>query len=341
MTPLFNPTVKRIALAIALSIALHGMVLWLPDLHLPVYEKKLPPLIAKLEPLPKVTAKIAAAQPKPVAKPEPRPNPVVATPIDVPIAASAPVIASAPLATSAVTEAEPSPPPAVEITDPSPPEPTRPPLPKHARLKFDVYQGQGNFKVGESVHSLDIEEGRYSLKADVHTTGLVSVLKSYRMVQTSTGNATTHTLQPTTFTEEVTDSSGKQTHRAEFDWANKKIRFSKGDEAPLSSQAQDILSILYQFPPMSQQMEIVTIQIGTGKKFEEYRFEIAFAETLETPMGNLQTVHFRKLHATNEEGLEIWFAQAYRLLPVKMRHIDNSGKIDGEATITDIRVSDE
>lgn len=331
---------QRIALAAALSVVLHGLVLWLPEVHLPERELKLPPLIAKLEPLPKVSAKIAHPKPKPKLRPKPQPEPIVQTIPELPIAQSAPVAASAPIAASAPAEAEPTP-PATAIAEVVPPEAQRPPLPKHARLHFNIYQGQENFKVGESVHTLEIEDGYYTLKASVQTTGLTSLVKSYRMVQTSGGEATQQTLKPDVFTEEITESSGKKSNRAEFDWANKKIHFSNGGEALLPPQTQDILSILYQFPPMQKQVEVVSIHIGTGKKFEEYKFEIVFEEKLETAMGTLQTVHFRKLHAPNKEGLEIWFAQEYRLLPVKMRYLEPSGKIAAEAIITDIRVSDE
>lgn len=314
--------------------------MWLPEAHLPQHELKLPPLIAKLEPLPKLSAKVAHPKPKPKVRPKPQPEPVVQSPPDLPIAESAPVPASAPVAASAPAAVEPEP-PAPVIAEALPPEPQRPPLPKHARLQFNVYQGQGNFKIGESVHTLDIEDGYYTLKANVQTTGLASLVKSYRMIQTSGGEATQHTLKPEVFTEEITDGSGKKKNRTEFDWANKKIRFSNGNEASLPAQAQDILSILYQFPPMPHQVETVSIYIGTGKRFEEYKFEIAFEEKLATAMGTLQTVHFRKMHGANQEGLEIWFAQEYRLLPVKVRHIDREGKISAEAIITDIRVSDE
>jgi hypothetical protein len=352
VTKLLATPTRRIAFAVALSVLLHGLVLWLPEVHLPERELKLPPLIAKLEPLPKMSAKIAQPKPKPKARPKPQPQPVVQSVPELPIAenipvpasapepASAPVAASAPEPASAPVAAEPVP-PAPVAAEAVPQEPPRPPLPKHARLQFDVYQGQGNFKIGESIHTLEIADGRYTLKASVQTTGLVSVLKSYRMVQTSSGTATQLILKPETFSEEITEGGNKKSNRADFDWENHVIRFSKGGEAKLPPQAQDILSILYQFPPMWQQMEIVTISIGTGKKFEEYRFEIVFEEKLKTAMGTLQTVHFRKMHAANQEGLEIWFAQEYRLLPVKMRHIDSGGNITAEAIITDIRVSDE
>jgi hypothetical protein len=329
--------------AIVLSVLLHGLVLWLPEIHLPKHEMELPPLIARLEPLPKMSAKIAPkAKPKAKAPPKPQPEPAVQAAPELPIVASAPVPASAPAAdetelaqaASAPIAAEPEP-------EAAPPEPQRPPLPKHARLKFNVYQGQGGIKLGESVNTLEINDGRYILKAEVQTTGLVGVFKTYHLTQTSTGTATERTLQPEVFSEEVNNSGDKKINRAEFDWANHAIHFSNGGEAKLPARAQDILSILYQFPPLNLRVEVITINIATGKQFEEYRFEVAYEEQLETAMGTLQTVHFRKLRGTHEEGLEIWFAQEYRFLPVKVRHLDRDGKISGEAIIADIRVSDE
>ena len=344
MTGTIVTSTRRIALAIAISALLHGLILWLPQIKLPDHETQLPPLVAKLIPLPKTSGKITAHKHKPKAHPVAQPEPIIQPVTESTIAASAPLAESEPVAASAIPAAsaplaasEPaaSAPAAVDA------EPQRPPLPKHAKLSFSVYVGQNNFKAGESIHRLEIEDGHYTLKADVHTTGLASVFKSYRMEQTSTGTATAQTLKPETFTEEITDSSGKKINHADFDWANHTIHFSSGQEAKLPLQAQDILSILYQFPPMHDQEEIVSINIGTGKKLETYRFEVVFEESLVTAMGTLQTVHFRKLRAANEEGLEIWFAQEYRLLPVKMRHLDRDGKRDAEAIITDIRVSDE
>ena len=219
-------------------------------------------------------------------------------------------------------------------------EPQRPPLPKHAMLRFSVYIGQSGIKAGESVHTLDITNGHYTLKADAHTTGLVHVLKTYQIEQTSTGTATQQILKPETFTEIITQNNIKETNRGDFDWVNHKIHFSNGTEALLPARALDILSTLYQFPPMRKDDEIMTINIATGKNIEIFRFQVDFEKSLKTAMGTLKTVHFRRLHKANEEGLEIWFAQAYRLLPVKVRHLDSDGKIDGEAIIAEIRVSD-
>jgi hypothetical protein len=343
--------------------------MWLPEVQLPESEKPLPPLIAKLEAIPKPDAKIQITKPKPQQQSQKKPivavqpSPLIEALIPLaestPQAASAPVvddllpaeslpaIASSPEPASAPLVAEI---PLPEISEPpviteeklvTLEEPQRPPLPKRASLRYDIYQGEKNFKIGESIHTLNIQDGRYILQSEVQTTGLAKLIKSYRMNQTSAGTATENNLKPDSYTEEITESSGQQTLSAEFDWENSTIHYSRGNSAKLTPQAQDILSILYQFPALHEQLESIEIYISTGKKFEKYIFEIAFAEQLSTSMGMLQTVHFRKRRAANEESIEIWFAQEYRLLPVKLRHLDRDGKISAEAIITDIRVSDE
>ena len=52
-------------------------------------------------------------------------------------------------------------------------------------------------------------------------------------------------------------------------------------------------------------------------------------------------MHLHKMHAANEEGLDIWLAREYRLFPVKLRFTEKNGEVSGEAVITDIRVSEE
>ena len=87
--------------------------------------------------------------------------------------------------------------------------------------------------------------------------------------------------------------------------------------------------------------EIVSASVCNGKKIERYDFEIATNETIHTALGDLQTVHLRKIHQPNEEGLEVWLALEYRLFPVKMRIIERNGEVSGEVVITDIRAEFE
>lgn len=360
-----SPARRRLAIALATSLSIHTLLIWLPPIALPEAEPDLPPLIAKLIPLPQVrTAPARSARPHP--KPATVPtdalaaaasavaaasstaataesalpasqvtasfpaSSVAASDIPVPtshVAATAPAIAaSAPAAATLIADAAP---------------PPRPALPKHAYLKFQVRIGKNGMAVGEARHELQIVGGRYELTATTRTVGLARLVKSYKLVQTSRGETDGIALHPQQYSEDQENDGEQRKDSVKLDYAAQKITFSSGHKFPLRESTQDILSMLYQFPPLPEPGDTLPIAITNGRDWEQYKFEIATNEELITPQGKLHTVHFRKLHPPGKEGLEIWFAQEYRLLPVKLRHIDRDGSISGEAIITDIRIAEE
>lgn len=343
----------RIVFAIGISLLLHGLALWGPSIHLPRSKSSLTTLTARLEALPAaapvkfkqkpkqkrkakpIPQKIAPEEtPKPIPEPipepisEPAPEPIAelaaqpeASPPDTPLAASAPGETE-----SLASEAE----KAVE----------RPPLPRHAQLTFAINKGTSHFRVGEAIHTLEIENGRYMLKAVTRTVGLVKLFKSYELNQYSNGSYGKYGLQPELFTDQHKDRLGTQQNVVELDRTEQRARFSRGGEVPLPPDTQDILSVMYQFPPVKG-VEIASVHVSNGRKIEQYEFEIATEEEVDTSIGKLLAVRLRKIHAPNEEGLEIWLAREYRLFPVKMRFIERNGEVAAEAVITDIRVSEE
>lgn len=345
------------------------MLMWLPPIQLPEAEPDLPPLIAKLIPLPQVrtpTARAATPRPKPAAPPVDElaaaasaaafsttasteqalaasqvavtaPASAVAA-SDMPDPASQVAVTAPEIAVSAVVAAS-APTAATPVADATPPP--RPALPKHAFLKFQVRIGKNGMAVGEARHELRITDGRYELTATTRTVGLARLVKSYKLVQTSSGETDGTVLHPRQYSEDKEDGGEQRRDSAELDYTARKISFSSGHKMPLGESTQDILSILYQFPPLPAPGDVLPIAITNGRDWERYRFEIATNQELVTPLGKLHTVHFRKLHPPGKEGLEIWFAQEYRLLPVKLRHIDRDGSISGEAIITDIRIAEE
>ena len=343
---LSKPT-QRIIVGLALSLLAHCALIWLPGIKFPVREPYLPPLIAKLEPLPHI-AKPAAPDKKRRKTPAPvaadthqEASPPPALPdlaITQESAAASSVVAAASevVAASTVDSAV----AAASSVAAEPVTPPHPPLPKHARLKFEVRLGKDGMTVGEAVHTLDIDDDHYLLQSTTRTTGLASLLKTYKLTQTSLGMTDGRLLMPRAYNEEKKDGGVSQSSNATFDTDSAKLIFSNGKEVALLAHTQDILSILYQFPPELPNSEFVTLSITNGRDWEQYRFEIATDKILITPLGKLHTVHFRKMHPDGKEGLEIWFAQEYRFLPVKVRHIASDGKIGGEAVITDIRVAD-
>ncbi|MBI5437136.1 MAG: DUF3108 domain-containing protein [Nitrosomonadales bacterium] len=346
---------RRIALAVALSALIHAAIMWLPQVHLPHTEILLPPLTAKLEPLPKPAAKpLPKPAPKPrraspsklATKPASRvkePNNTIAgtpEPASLPAIEAVPDIAAASAveAVSAVAavSAEEAQPAATMVEEPE----AAYPLPRHAQLAFSVYKGLDNFQIGTLNQQLEISGDEYTLKAVTKTMGLAKLFKNYQLTQTSHGKSGKQGLQPETFEEEKINDNDKQNIKATFDWMSQKLLFSQGGETALPAGAQDMLSIFYHLSQLPMNREIIPLAVSNGKKLEKYELGVGPEEEIITPMGKLRALHLRKLHAKGESGFEIWLGLEYRLLPVKYLLIEPSDEVAGEIVITSIRTAD-
>jgi len=331
---------RLIALAFALSLLLHSAALWLPQVQLPHNEALPPPLMAKLEPLPKRAANPApqpAAKPKLAVPAEPEVEPASPAPEPAPVSAveEAASVAAIPETTSASAVAVESAEVAVENTV------AAHPLPRRAQLTFAVYHGLNGFQLGEVKHQLEINGNEYTLKSVTRTIGLAKLFKSYQLTQTSRGKVDQQGLHPDTFKEEKIMSGSTQNLGASFDWPSQILRFSHGGETALPADTQDILSILYQLSQLSLNSKITALAVSNGKKLEKYELEIVAEEEISTPLGHLRALHLRKLHKQGGNGFEIWLGLEYRLLPVKFSLIKPSGEVAGEVVISAIRVADE
>ena len=320
---------KRIVLAVALSLLAHILLLW----QWPPFEFRenieLPPLQVKLEPLPKLAKKTVTRKHK--AKPAVPPQPL-AEPI---VAASMPAITDA--AASAVAEAEAPVSAPITTAETS----SHPLLPKHAQLTFAVQYSSGTFKLGEVIHRIENLDGHYTLQAEAQTTGLVSLFKNYSLKQISTGIVTSQGLRPDSYMEEKEDGSRKQTIVAHFDWNAHQIYYSNGTSSKLREQAQDLLSLPYHLSQQPLNVVSIPVTLSYGTNVNQYYIAVGEEVTISTAMGELRAIPLSKVHGANEEGLIMWLALEYRLLPVKILHLDKSGEVSVNMIITDIRVSDE
>jgi len=331
-------SLARISLAIAVSLLLHGLLFVSIPLDMPApIAPPLPPLMAKLEPLPTriATAKTSPVKPRPKRRPAPVAAPIAAPePSEPPAADPAVMPSSDELADAGNSAAVSDVPPVAE-----PPAPPAHPLPKHAQLKFTIYKGTG-FVIGEAVHRLEVSDDQhYVLSVNVNTTGLVGMLKKFNLTQTSSGRYHAIGLQPEKFSEAKTTSSGTEVIQADFSWATETLNFSSGLSVPLPSQSQDFVSFLYQLSQLSLEQSSLPIFISNGKKLERYELAIGDEQDIDTPIGKIRALPFRKVHALHEEGLEVWLGLEYRLLPVKITQFDRDGGVLGEMLINDIRVS--
>ncbi|MDD2685403.1 MAG: DUF3108 domain-containing protein [Gallionella sp.] len=314
-------------MALAISLLVHALIVFTPMVELPPSEPLLPPLQAKLEPLPRQAATVAPKEkPKPLPKPAPAVAETVAT--DTP---SEPPVTDEPRQ----IDPEPQPPEAAE------PElvATKPSLPDEAQLTFILFMGTDS-PVGESRHHLKIENGRYTLTSAVKPTGWMSFI-TFDFTETSSGSVDARGLQPDSYHQHKKTNKGEEDHRADFNWTQHRVSFANGSSSELQAGAQDMLSFLYQLAQLPQDRDAIPLYISNGKKLESYQLAIGNEEFINTRMGRLRTLPLRKIIGPGEEGLEVWLGLEYRMLPVKIRHLNRSGKTAAEMVISDIRVADK
>ncbi len=352
-----HTTAHRILATLLVSLLLHLAFLFAPlDIQQPEIEPPPPPtLTAKLVALPKIAT--APPTPKP---PAPHHAPVAAvTPVLEPIAdvgavsyveAVSNVAEALPNATavsgietvsSVATTSSAVPVVATSPVEPTPSaaEPAVPPLPKHAQLRFLITTDTG-FQVGEAKHRLEVKpDGQYTLKTSINTTGVFSLIKKYDQEEISTGILDNFGLQPAQYQVNKQTGKGKESYHVVFNHPEKALEFSNGTRAELPARTQDLLSALYQVSQLALSNGKINVPVTNGKKLEHYEFNVGAEQALVTRLGTLRALPLRKIHAANEEGLEIWLGLEYRLLPIKFTSTDRTGKVIAEMIIAEIRVA--
>jgi hypothetical protein len=306
-----RPPARRLFIAIALSALIHAVILLTPKLQLPHKDLHLPPLNVRLE-----------LVPKRVDKPSPKPQQAKLMGKKGVVPVSKKLVGTA----NTMQKMEKSTAPSL--------------FPKHLQITFAVFNGAGLAKSGELRHQLDIDGDRYTLKAIKQAVGLAVLQNNEQLIQTSYGRLNEHGLQPDTFTHEIINKRDKQSLEATFDRKAQRLIFSNGVSAVLSDDSQDILSFMYQLSQLSMQREIIPLPISDSSHLEQTRIEIYAEEEISTPLGNLRTLHLRKMHVNGEAYFEIWLGLEYRLFPVKFRQVNGLDKVTEEFVISDIRAED-
>ncbi len=326
-------------LAFAASLGMHALALF--GLHIEVSpEPEVPVLRAELKPMPKALAETPALSPRPAAPPKspaPKKSPPPAPRSERP-AASQPVLTTA--ATAPVVLPEPEPevplpdlasapedPPLEDVAEESVAQamedelsPALARFPASGEILYRVDRGDQGFEVGRARSEWEIHDNDYVLRLTTETTGLVWLFKSLRIDMESRGKLTPAGLQPEYFA--VRRNQEETNEKAVFDWAQHLIQVGKKAPQPLHEGAQDLLSFNFHLGFMPQARVAKLLPITTGKKYDLYPLERVGDEMIETPVGQLQTLHLR---APGANTTELWLAYDYLLLPVRIRHEDKKG----------------
>ncbi|MDO8786794.1 MAG: DUF3108 domain-containing protein [Sulfuritalea sp.] len=327
-----------LALALVASALIHAAALLGPGWVLPgTNEGEPPPTIDAV-----LVKPAARSEPAPVARPaprfpvdKPRPQPVAAA-IPAATAPPAPVVVEA-APVSAPAETLPvAVPPAPSAGDTAPgsaggitlvpvaPAPVGIALPGKGSMRYVITRGEGGFVVGQAVHTWEHDGFTYTLQSVTETTGLAAIFKPARVVQSSQGEVTAEGFKPHEFRHERV--GGLDT--ASFDWARRVVAYA-GREDSVAAGAQDMLSMYYQIVLLAPVAGVLDIPIATGRKLENYRFEILGEEVVTLPTRERRALRVRI--RSGNDTIELWLGVGkgadMRGLPLKIRFTDRKGEI--------------
>jgi Protein of unknown function (DUF3108) len=338
-----QPASKRLGVAILVSALLHTLFFGninfsLPslkkDMHLIEARIQMPKVIAKpapepiIESLPDVRAEPEIGKVEPAAEPEidkvAEPEPVSPTPEPVAEVARDPEVKAKPLEQ-------------VEYVEPSPTTEQAQPADiglvisenayQYVETEFDVRTKIDGEAEGKAKITYNLLDGKqYQINWLTEGSGFAALLFP-DLLQTSDGELTKTGLRPNQYLYQFGNKVDKS-RSAAFDWQTKKVSLqtSKGTKVEdLPEGTQDLLSFMYQFMHVAP-LQHMQLPIVNGKKLRIYDYSFEGEEQVNSSLGELKTLHI--LHSGNdEEKTELWLAIDYQYVPVKIRKIDNDGKV--------------
>ncbi|MFT6287396.1 MAG: hypothetical protein ACJA09_002150 [Alcanivorax sp.] len=123
---------------------------------------------------------------------------------------------------------------------------------------------------------------------------------------------------------EVHFTPGAETIRSLYKDEWYELPYTAGTLDRMSQQAQLRLSLLNDPTPK----EDITIRVADGKRVKDYTLAFVGEESLSTPLGDVQTLHFERIHDDLDRKSDIWVAPEWDYMMVKTIHVENGKPVE-------------
>lgn len=195
------------------------------------------------------------------------------------------------------------------------------------RVEMDVTVEVKGLTVGAGRDVFEHDGKTYSVNTEARTVGIARAFKKLDEKRESRGLVTEQGLRPLTFRQTRT---GKAPNGAQFDWAKGELTMDEGGEiekVPLPAGTLDQATLAYAFvfiePPKGDRFKV---QVTDGRKLQDYELAFVGREHIDTDLGKLETLHFRKVQVGDDKrGFEFWLALEHHRLPVRIRIVEKDG----------------
>lgn len=157
--------------------------------------------------------------------------------------------------------------------------------------------------------------------------GIARAFKRVDEKRESRGLITAQGLRPLSFRQTRT---GKAPNSALFDWDKRELTIDEGgvvEKVSLPPATLDQASLAYAFvftdPPKAERFKV---NVTDGRKLQEYELAFEGRKKIQTPLGEIDTLHFRKIQTGDDKrGFEFWLSLEHFRLPVRIRIVEKDG----------------
>lgn len=123
---------------------------------------------------------------------------------------------------------------------------------------------------------------------------------------------------------EVHFTPGSETIRSLYKDTWYELPYTAGTLDRMSQQEQLRLSLLNDSTPN----EDITIRVADGKRIKDYQLVFVGEETLSTPLGEVKTLHFERVHDDPDRKSDTWVAPGWDYMMVKTVHIEDGKPVE-------------
>jgi hypothetical protein len=173
--------------------------------------------------------------------------------------------------------------------------------------------------------------GKYIFRSVTHATGFFSLFRKDNIIEESQWSVNEPQLRPLHYTYQHTGGKKDRYVDIVFDWDNNKITNKVGDSIWYMQLQPEILDkLLYQLAIMRDLERGKSPQsytIADGGKIKSYQFELLGGETIQTPIGDLQTVKLARYKPNSQRKTIFWCAVTLNHLPIKVENTEKDGRI--------------
>lgn len=200
-------------------------------------------------------------------------------------------------------------------------------LVRQIEASYDV--STRGIKIAEVTEKFVRTGDHYRIESTTRPVGLLAMFKPDTIGVSSEGDVTAQGLRPQKYTYKRTLDTDKNAE-ATFDWNHSKLMLSDRQgqrSAPLPSDTQDRLSVLYQFHYVSmlKDRKELAIHITDGGKVDARRYLIRPAQKLTIPFGTLETLYLSTVPEATAWKTEVWLAQEKGNFPCKIILTEDNG----------------